>query len=139
MADTTNLYQDLKKALSDFKTFLDSNVATIKPAIQALKAILPQIGDLIDKLVNLMNQLKTAIQNLNVSSIPGLSQVSQFTTAVKSLLQTAETLLPDQKAAIDDVLGVTDVVSGLPSLDQVKTDILNLIDGIVQDLNSLKS
>ncbi|HEV2359517.1 MAG TPA: hypothetical protein VGZ23_18150 [bacterium] len=139
MADTTNLYQDLKKALNDFKTFLDSNVATIKPAIQALKAILPQIGDLIDKLVNLMNQLKTAIQNLNVSSIPGLSQVSQFTTAVKSLLQTAETLLPDQKAAIDDVLGVTDVVSGLPSLDQVKTDILNLIDGIVQDLNSLKS
>jgi phage-related protein len=139
MADTTNLYQDLKKALNDFKTFLDSNVATIKPAIQALKAILPQIGDLIDKLVNLMNQLKTAIQNLNVSTIPGLSQVSQFTAAVKSLLQTAETLLPDQKAAIDDVIGVTDVVSALPSLDQVKTDILNLIDGIVQDLNSLKS
>ena len=139
MADATNLYQDLKKALSDFKTFLDSNVATIKPAIQALKAILPQVGDLIDKLISLLGQLKTAIQNLNVSNIPGLSQVSQFTSAAKSLLQTAESLLPDQKTAIDDVLSVVDVVSGLPSVDQVKTDILNLLDGIIQDLNSLKS
>lgn len=139
MADTTNLYQDLKKALNDFKTFLDSNVATLKPAISALKAILPQVGDLLDKLIALMGQLKTAIQNLNVSGIPGLSQVSQFTTAAKTLLQTAENLLPDQKTAIDEVLGVVDVVSGLPSLDQVKTDILNLIDGIVSDLNSLKA
>jgi len=139
MADTTNLYQDLKNALTEFKTFLDSNVATLKPAITALEAILPQVSDLITKLIALMGQLKTAIQNLNVGGIPGLAQVSQFTTAAKTLLQTAENLMPDQKTAIDDVLGVVDVVSGLPSLDQVKTDILNLIDGIVQDLNSLKS
>ncbi len=139
MPDTSNLYQDLKKALNDFKTFLDQNVATIKPAISALKSIVPQIGDLLDKLINLMGQLKTAIQKLNVSNIPGLSQVSQFTTAAKTLLQTAENLLPDQKSAIDDVLGVVGVVSGLPSLDQVKGDILTLIDGIIADLNSLKS
>jgi ABC-type transporter Mla subunit MlaD len=139
MADTSNLYQDLKNALNDFKTFLDSNVATLKPAITALEAVLPQVGQLLDQLITLMGQLKTAIQNLNVSGIPGLAQVSQFTTATKTLLQTAENLLPDQKSAIDSVLGVVDVVSGLPSLDQVKTDILNLIGGIIQDLNSLKA
>lgn len=138
MADS-NLYADLKKALQDFKDFLDANVATIKPAITALKAIIPQISDLIDKLISLMGQLKTAIQNLNVGAIPGLDKVSAFTTSAKTLLQTAENLLPDQKSAIDEVLGVVDVVSGLPSLDTLKADILNLIDAIVADLNQLKS
>jgi hypothetical protein len=137
MADS-NLYADLKKALQDFKDFLHSNVATIKPAIQALKSLIPQIGDLLDKLISLMGQLKTEITNLDVSNIPGLSQVSAFTTGIKTLLTTAENLLPNQKPAIDDVLKVTDVVSGLPSLDTVKADILKLIDDIVTDLNSLK-
>jgi len=137
MADS-NLYADLKKALQDFKDFLHSNVTTIKPAIQALKSLIPQIGDLLDKLISLMGQLKTEITNLDVSNIPGLSQVSAFTTGIKTLLTTAENLLPNQKPAIDDVLKVTDVVSGLPSLDTVKADILKLIDDIVTDLNSLK-
>jgi hypothetical protein len=136
---TSNLYQDLKNALNDFKTFLDTNVTKIKPAIQALKSIVPQIGDLVSKLIDLMNKLKTEIQNLNVSNIPGLSQLSGFTTAAQTLLTTAENLLPDEKSSIDDVLSVVNVVSGLPSLDTVKQDILNLIDGIIGDLNSLNA
>jgi len=132
-----NLYQDLKNALNDFKTFLDSNTDKIKPAIQALKAIVPQVGDLVNKLIDLMNKLKTEIQNLNVGNIPGLSQLSTFTTAAKTLLQTAENLLPDEKSSIDEVLGVVDVVSGLPSLDTVKQDILTLLDGIIADLKKL--
>lgn len=136
---TTNLYQDLKNALTDFKTFLDKNVATIKPAIQALKSIVPQVGDLVTKLIDLMNKLKAEVQNLNVSNVPGLSQLSTFTTAAQTLLQTAENLLPDQKSNIDDVLSVVSVISGLPSLDTVKQDILTLIDGIIGDLNSLNA
>jgi phage-related protein len=136
---TSNLYQDLKNALNDFKTFLDTNVTKIKPAIQALKSIVPQIGDLIGKLIDLMNKLKAEIQNLNVSNIPGLSQLAGFTSAAQTLLTTAESLLPDEKTAIDDVLSVVNVVSGLPSLDTVKQDILNLIDGIIGDLNTLNS
>jgi hypothetical protein len=139
MADTSNLYQDLKKALEEFKTFLHDNVATIKPAIQALKSLIPQIGDLIDKLIALMGQLKTEIQNLNVGQIPGLDKVSTFTNGIKALLTTAENLLPDQKASIDDVLSVVNVVSGLPTLDTIKQDILDLIDAIVTDLNALKA
>jgi len=132
-----NLYQDLKNALNDFKTFLDNNVVTIKPAIQALKSIVPQVGDLVTQLVGLMTKLKTEIQNLNVSAVPGLSQLSTFTTAIQTLLQTAENLLPNEKSDIDQVLSVVSVVSGLPSLDTVKQDILTLIDGIIGDLNSL--
>jgi hypothetical protein len=137
MADS-NLYADLKKALQDFEDFLHNNVATIKPAIQALKSLIPQIGDLLDKLISLMGQLKTEISSLDVSNIPGLSQVSAFTAGIKTLLTTAENLLPNEKSAIDDVLKVVDVVSGLPSLETVKADILKLIDDIVTDLNSLK-
>ena len=137
MADS-NLYAHLKKALQDFEDFLHNNVATIKPAIQALKSLIPQIGDLLDKLISLMGQLKTEISSLDVGNIPGLSQVSTFTAGIKTLLTTAEKLLPKQEAAISEVLKVVDIVSGLPSLDAVKADILKLIDDIVADLNSLK-
>ena len=134
-----NLFQELKDVLQDFKDFLDANVPIIKPAIQALASLIPQITELIDKLVDLMNKLKTEIQNLDVSSIPGLSEVSEFTTKVKAFLEAAKNLLPDEAATIDDVLSVADVVTGLPSLDEVKTEILTLLDAIVVHLNSLKA
>ena len=134
-----NLFQELKDVLQDFKDFLDANVPIIKPAIQALASLIPQITELIDKLVDLMNKLKTEIQNLDVSSIPGLSEVSEFTTKVKAFLGAAKNLLPDEAATIDDVLSVADVVTGLPSLDEVKTEILTLLDAIVVHLNSLKA
>jgi hypothetical protein len=136
MADTT-LYQDLKNALSDFKTFLDTNTATLKPAVLALKAIVPQIGTLLTELIDLMGKLKTEIQNLNVSAIPGLDKVATFTQSAKTLLTVAESLLPQDKASIDQVLAAVSVVASLPTLDSVKGDIIALIDAIVADLNNL--
>jgi hypothetical protein len=134
-----NLFEELKTALTDFKTFLDQNVGTIKPAINALAALIPQINELIDKLIDLMGKLKTEIQNLDVSNIPGLAQASEFTEKIKSLLTTTKGLLPDQAGTIDDVLEVANVVSGLPSLDAVKGEILALLDAINAHLASLKS
>jgi len=134
-----SLYEELKDALQDFKNFLDTNVPTIKPAIQALTQLIPQITELLDKLIDLMKKLKTEIQNLNVAGIPGLSEVSTFTEKIKAFLEAMKKLLPEEAGTIDDVLGVTDVVSGLPTLDQVKSEILSLIDAIVGHLNSLKA
>lgn len=139
MAGPTNLYQELKDVLQEFKDFLDTNVPVIKPAITALRSIIPQITELLDKLIDLITKLKTEIQNLNVSAVPGLDKVSQFTNAVKTLLETSKNLLPDEAATIDDVLAVVNVVSGLPTLDTVKADIISLIDAILTHLNSLKS
>jgi hypothetical protein len=138
MADT-NLYQDLKTSLATFKAFLVTNVPTIKPAVQALKSVVPQIGTLLTKLIDLMGKLKLEIQGLNVGAIPGLDKVSQFTAAAKTLLTTAEGLLPDDKPTIDQVLQAVDVVSALPSLDTVKADILQLIDDVTAQLNILNS
>ena len=134
-----NIYQELKDVLQDFKDFLDQNVPTIKPAIQVLGALIPQVNELIAKLVELMGKLKTEIQNLDVSEIPGLAEASTFTQKVKDFLNASKNLLPDEADAINEVLAVADVVTGLPSLDQVKAEILSLIDEIVTHLNSLKS
>lgn len=139
MANGSNLYQELKDVLADFKTFLDNNVATIKPAIQALASLIPQIVDVIDLLVNLMNQIKTEIQNLDVSAIPGLSEVSQFTTQISNFLDAAADLLPDETdSTVASIRSALNVVGGLPSLDDVKQEILDLITTIVDDLNGLK-
>ncbi|GJH28943.1 hypothetical protein [Caballeronia novacaledonica] len=139
MPDTSNLYDQLKDALTQFKSFIDTNTAELKPAIAALKPIVPQVGDLLNKLISLMGELKTAINNIDVGAIPGLDKVSTFTTSITTLLQTAESLLPSEKSAIDDVLSAASVVTGLPSLSTVKKDILDLIDAIIGDLNALNS
>lgn len=133
-----NLFEELKAALTSFKQFLDANVATIKPAIQALKSIVPQITELITKLIDLMGKLKTEINNLNPGVVgDGLTKVTEFTNAIKTLLTTAKDLLPNEAGTIDDVLGVVNVVSSLPSLDAVKAEIIALIDSIVANLNQL--
>lgn len=133
-----NLFEQLQSVLQDFKDFLDTNVPTIKPAIQALASLIPQIVDLLDLLIGLMNDLKTEVQNLDVSSIPGLDEVSQFTGQITTFLDTTKDLLPDQAATIEEIRSVANVVTGLPSLDEVKTEILALIDAITAHLNSLK-
>jgi ABC-type transporter Mla subunit MlaD len=133
MADA-NLYQELKDSLQQLKDFLQANTGTIKPAIQALASIVT----LIDQLIGLLNQVKTEINNLNVSGIPGLAQVTGFTQNVTTFLNTAKALLPGEAATIDEVLGAANVVGSLPSLDQVKQEILDLIDAVIADLNQLK-
>ncbi len=134
-----NLFEELKDVLQDFKQFLDDNVPTIKPAINAIASLVPQINELIDLLIGLMNNLKTEIQNLDVSAIPGLDEVSEFTGKIDDLLEAAAKLLPDQADAIEQISDVADVVTALPSLEAVKGEIISLIDAIVGHLTSLKS
>jgi hypothetical protein len=138
MADT--LFDELKDALKDFKDFLDANVGTIKPAIDALKSIIPdQINDLLTKLGELMTKLKTEIQNLDVSAIPGLGEAAEFTGKIGSFVEAAKKLLPADSDDFDAVLDAADVVTGLPSIDDVKAEIIALIDAIIGHLNTLKS
>jgi hypothetical protein len=136
---TPNLFPDLRNALSNLKTILDTNGAILKSTLQTLKVVLPQVGDLVSQLISLMNSLKTEIQNLDVSNLTGLPQLASFATASDAVLQKAENLLVDRKADIDSVLGVLGIVESLPSLATVRQDILALIDGIVADLNTLNA
>jgi phage tail tape-measure protein len=138
MADT--IFDELKNALKDFKDFLDANVGTIKPAIDALKSIIPdQINDLLGKLGELMTKLKTEIQNLDVSAIPGLGEAAEFTGKIGGFVEAAKKLLPGDVDEFDAVLAAADVVTGLPSIDDVKAEIIALIDAIVGHINTLKA
>ena len=135
-----NLFEELKDVLQDFKDFLDENVNVIQPAIAALKAIIPdQIDDLLSKLIDLIGTLKSEIENLDVSTIPGLAEASEFTEKIKAFLVSAKNLLPDNTEEIDDVLSVADVIASLPSLDDIKAEIIALLDAIIGHLNTLNS
>jgi hypothetical protein len=134
-----NIYEELKQHLTEFKTFLDTNVPVIKPAIVALRSVVPQITELLTKLIALMGKLKTEIQNLNVNAIPNLDKVTDFTNGVKGLLEASKSLLPNEAGTINDALSVVNVVGGLPSVGTIKKDITDLIDAIVVHLNSLKA
>jgi hypothetical protein len=141
MATTpSSLFNDLKQALTTFKQFLDANTATLKPAITALKSVVPQVGTLLTQLIGLMDQLKTEINNLNAGAVgAGLTTATQFVTAAQALLNTAKNLLPNEAATIDQILAVVNVVSSLPSLDAIKAEIVGLIDAIKADLVTLNS
>ncbi len=138
MAEQTNLFEDLKGVLTEFKTFLDQNVGAVRPAIQQITGMFPQVGELIDKLADLMQKLRDEIQRLDVNNVPGLAQVTQFTTMTRSFLTSAKSLMPGEAATIDGVLNIVNVVGSLPSLDAVKQEILTLIDAIKGHIVSLK-
>jgi hypothetical protein len=138
MADQS-LFEQLKEVLADFKKFLDDNVPTIKPAIQAIASLIPQVTQLIDLLAELIGKLKAEIQNLDVSNIAGLAEVAEFTGKLPALLDAAKKLLPDETSSIDAIADVADVVTGLPSFEEVKAEIISLLDAIAAHLVSLKA
>lgn len=137
---TNNLFEEIKEALNDFETFLDENVSTIKPAIAPLNELTGgRVTELIDALIDLLNKLKAEVEKLDPGLIPELDKVTTFTNSVKTLLETSKNLLPDEADTIDEVIGVADIVTSLPSIDDIKAEITGLIDTIIGHLNDLKS
>ncbi|WP_322748770.1 MULTISPECIES: hypothetical protein [unclassified Frankia] len=135
----TNLYDDLKKALQELKDLLESTKTPIQQAVKALKALNLPIGNLITQLSDLLAKLQKEINNLNVNQLPVLSDISGFTGGVRSVLDTAKKLLPDQAADVDEVLRIVDVVGSLPSLKDVQEQIDKLITAILSDLTFINS
>jgi len=135
-----NLFDELKDALTKFKTFLHDNVDTIKPIVALLRSVVPKIDELISKLIELMGKLKTEIDKINPNIIPpgDLKKVTDFTAATKTLLDAAKALLPNEAGPISEVQDIANVVTSLPSLGDIKDQLKGLIDEIVTDLNKLK-
>lgn len=136
-----NLFDDLKKALTDFKTFLADKKTVIKPAIAPLDAMFDgKVSDLITSLVGLLNDLKQEINKLDPSLVPGLEDVTRFSQSVKTLVEASKSLLTEQTETINEVLTAVDVVGGLGALTgQVKQEVIDLIQAIIDDLNFLKA
>jgi hypothetical protein len=125
--------------LTDLKTFLDENTAKIKDAVNALVAIVPQVGELIDSLINILNDLKVQVNKLDPAAIPNLAEAAAFAGRAQAFLASSRKLLPARADVIDDASDVAEVVAGLPALGaEVKAEIIALIDAIVANLNALK-
>lgn len=143
----TNLFEELKEVLGDFRTFLKDNVDLIRPAIVALASLLPQLDQLVDQLIGLVGSLKREIEDFDLASIGAeeLGKALEFVDQVTSFLTASKDLLPGEADAIDGVLSVANVAGSLPNLDDVKQEILDLLDqdggepGILQLLQSLKA
>jgi phage-related protein len=135
----TSVFEDLKKALNDLNAFLDANVGTVKPVVKPLNDMTGgKVTELIDKLIDLLNDMKTEIDKLS-GQIPGLSEFTKFTQSVKGLLDASKALLPGEAGTIKEIEDVANVVIGLPSIDTLKASIKELIDKIVAHLKNLKS
>lgn len=134
-----SVLQDLQTNLADFEGFLKTNVGTIRTAFQALHSLFPQVDELLDKLIKLMNDIQTEVQSLDISKIQGVEQVTNFTTMLTNLLNTLKGLLPSDQKAIEDVLGVANIVGELPQLGgEVKDKVIQSIQAIIGYLKQIK-
>lgn len=141
MAETAgNLYADLLAALKSFFNFIDPHMGELTAAVKVLKPMVPQVTTLLTSLIDLLDSLKTEITNINLANVTDkLTTVAGFTASAKTLLVSVETLLPDKKPTVDQVLAAIATVGDLPSLDQVKSDILDFIGTIRGHLDTLKN
>jgi hypothetical protein len=137
-----SVYQELKTELTDLKGFLDTETPKIKPVYGTLRSLIPQIDDLLDKLISLMGDIKTAITALQkaITTLPILSDITTLTQKITAFLQTVITVVPSQSDAINTVLGIAKGIGDLPQQgQQIFTDINGLLDDIAKNLLSLKT
>lgn len=140
MPTPQDLFQELKDALDQFKTFLTSpEFAKVKAVITALIDLIPKIGTLIDDLVKLLGEVRKAVINLKLPAIPDLDNVLLFTKKVQTLVEATEALLPPGDETANDVIKALGFAASLPTItDSLKNDITMLIDDIVHELESLR-
>lgn len=138
------VYQELKDILKQFEDFIgnEQNFNLVKTGIDALRAIgdpvKGQVNDLLSLLIDLLTKLNTEINKLDVSNIPGISQATDFVGKAKTFLETAKTLLPGEADTIEEAIRAADFAAGLPSLNDLKTEILRLIAFLLGKLGTLR-
>jgi hypothetical protein len=134
-----NVYDELKNALTQVKTVLDEGTEIIRPAIQAIAAAVPEVNDLLSKLIELLASLKTEVQKLDVSMIP-VDKVLPFLNGVKTLLESGRKILPEEdQGKVDTALEVVGVVATIPTPEQIKAEITALIDAVSAQVASLQA
>ncbi len=135
---TGGLYHELRNSLQGVKQFLDSNLHALKPGMQTLFAAVPQSRHLLDNLIYLLNGFKLNLQQLDVGQIPSVPEMTSFALQMGTFLQSAQDLLPDEPTVVRDVQRTARVLTSLGSLDEVKGELLYLVDSIVGQLYELK-
>lgn len=136
MDEVENVFAELDALLSEFRTFLetDDTVQDIKSAVDALAQIVPPIGDILNRLKTIFEELRNEIQNINLDDIPevDVNQIVEFAGKVKDTLQTARSFIPSQEENIDTVIDSADLIASVPTLtEDLKTSILESLNAII--------
>ncbi len=138
LGQTGNLYHELRDSLQGVKQFLDGNLHALRPGMQTLFAALPQSRHLLDNLIYLLNGFKLNLQQLDVGQIPSIPEISSFAIQLETFLQSAQDLLPEEPTVYRDVQRTARVLTSLDSLEEVKGELMFLVDSIVGQLYELK-
>jgi len=133
-----NVYDELKNALVQVNSILEQGTDIIKPAVHALAAVVPQINELLDKVLDLLGRLKVEINKLDVSAIP-VDKVLPFLDGLASLLESSRNVLPaDSKDTIDTASSVINVIKTIPTPEQIKAEVVGLLDSVSGHITALK-
>lgn len=133
-----NVYQELTTTLTEVKTLLDQGADLIRPAVKTLAGVIPQINEMLNLVIMVIDKIKAEIAKLDTSMIP-IDQVLPFINGAKSLLGTAKKLLPDNQDEIDQALAVVDVVASCPTPEQIKAEALGLLSEVTTQIGSLRA
>jgi hypothetical protein len=134
-----NVYYQMRDTVIGLRDFLDDNAQNVKSGIHTVASIMPQMQHLVDSLIYLMENLRDTIKTIDAGTIPHLHELSTFGAKVNLLLNGAMQLLPNEPHTIDDAERTVRVLSDLPTLGEIKDEILGPLDGIISRLYELKS
>ena len=134
--EETNLFQELKAVLDDFEQFLTTHGPTIKPVIEALGALFDEVVQLLDLLIKLLDDLVKEIDRL--SELPDVQNITGFIDKTKDLIDATSTLLAGQSADIDKARSLAAIVTSLPSLGDLQTELKQTIAAVRLQLVSFK-
>lgn len=133
------IYDELRDALAEFKTFLQAQAATVGPAIKLLAAVVPQINDLIAKPIALLELLKVEIDKISNLVPAEATAALEYAQKLKGFVQALQAILPGEDGTINDVSNVADIIAGLPTLGNLKAELDALITDIIGLLRGMQS
>jgi phage-related protein len=126
-----NVYQDIRDAVTDFEGFLKNKPIfdAIKTVVDSLKPHVPLIGQLLDQLIDLIEQLETKIGEVNVGG--AINQVPALAQQITGLLGSAGSLLDED--AVSTLQGVVDQVAlYAPLVTEILASITTIKDKLTE-------
>jgi ABC-type transporter Mla subunit MlaD len=139
-----NLYEQLNDALQEFKSFLDKLVATdefdiLKTVLETLQGFVPQITQMIDKVIELLQDLKAGIAEIDLGNIPDLDTATKLSANITATLAAASPFLPGRHSEITTVVNTANVIASIPGLtEELRNKIIACIDVIIDRMTKLK-
>lgn len=135
-----NPFQELHDLLKELEEFLTTTLTPdVKNLIRSVGALVPQVPELIDLIVDLLGQVDSEIRAIDLTA-PGLTEASEFADKVVDVLKATRPFVSSAAgASVDNIVAKAEALSSFSAVgEELRNAILALIATIVTELNSLK-